>query len=394
MGFAYSRLITYFIYMNVFKVSLFFLLLSLGFLQILCAQVFSSKQVPPEYSNISLPTVNERALIEREFKGAYNVTTSLPSNFVKDGSVDYTSFVQAALNKYPNVVFPNFPVLINKTGLTIQSNSKLYFPLNSKLFLQPNNMGAYEMLRIQNVSNVALYFPVLVGDRKGHSGKGGEWGMGISIKDSKNILIQKPRVNDCWGDGIYLGQISSSSSNIQIVKPFLNNNRRNGISIIAANGLKIDNAVIANTNGTSPMAGIDFEPNSNNEIIDGIIIDKPITFNNATHGILFALSNQSGKSQRNINIQINSPIDDQSGYGISFKLKQFATMPFTPKGLIAINNPTLKNNKIKSLLFYPGNLDNTVKVNISNPNFINAKAGQILNIKKEIQQNNKNILLQ
>jgi hypothetical protein len=371
-----------------------FLFIYLCAFQKLCAQVFSYQQVPFEYSNINLPSNKERALVEQDFKGSYNITSSLPINYVKDGSVDYTSFIQGALDKYSKVIFPEFPVLINESGLTIRSNSKLYFPSGSKLFLRPNNKGTYEMLRIHQVNNVILYYPVLVGDRKNHSDNGGEWGMGLSIRDSQNILVQNPRIDDCWGDGIYLGRISSPNINIQIVKPFLDNNRRNGISIIAVNGLKIENAIISNTNGTSPMAGIDFEPNSNNDIIDHILIDKPITFNNGVHGILFAMSNQSGKIQRNINIKINNPIDDRSAYGISFKLQQYATMPFTPKGLIEINNPVLKNNKIKSLLFYPGNLDNTVRVTISNPNIIGVKSDKLLNIKKELKESNRNILLQ
>jgi len=372
---------------------LWFLFIYLCVFQKLCAQESFDQPVPRGYSNISLPSNKERGLVEQQFKGSYRISSGLPLNYVKDGSVDYTSFVQEALDKHSKVVFPEFPVLINENGLTIRSNSKLYFPLGSKLFLNPNNKGAYEILRIHKVKNIILYYPVIVGDRKRHSDKGGEWGMGLSIRDAENIIVQKPRIDDCWGDGIYLGQISSPNRNIQIIKPFLNNNRRNGISIISVNGLKIDNAVISNTNGTSPMAGIDFEPNSNDDVIDSILIDKLITFNNGFHGILFALGAQSGKVQRNINIKINNPIDERSGYGISFKLQQFATMPFTPNGLIEINNPVFKNNKIKPLLFYPGNLDNSVKVIISNPNIMDVKSDQLLKIKNELKNNNKNILL-
>lgn len=375
------------------KISLFFLFIGLCIFQKLYSQSFD-KAVPSVYSNINLPTNKERTLVERDFKGSYNINSCLPPNYVRDGSIDYTSFIQGVLDKYSKVVFPDFPVLINESGLTIHSNSKLYFPSGSKLFLRPSNNGHYEMLRIHNVSNVILYYPVVVGDRKNHSGTDGEWGMGLSISDSKNILIQKPRIDDCWGDGIYLGQNSNPNINIQIVKPFLNNNRRNGISIISVNGLKIYQPVISNTNGTSPMAGIDFEPNSNNDIIDSILIDKPITFNNYFHGILFALGNQSGNHQRYINIKINSPIDDQSAYGISFKLEQNHALPNNPKGLIEINKPVLKNNKIKSLLFYPGNLDNTVTVKISNPKLISTKPDELLKIQKELQDNNKNIIIQ
>lgn len=377
-----------------------FVIALIFFVEKVRAQIFTYKQVPSEYSSISIPSNQERVAIKQNLTDLFDITGLLPSGYVKDGSIDYTVFIQNALDKHANVMFPDFPVLINPTGLTIRSNSKVYFPLNSKILLQPSVRKAYEMLRIHNVNNVVLYFPVLIGDRKKHIDTGGEWGMGISIRDSKDIIIRNPKVDDCWGDGIYLGQIAMTNKNIQIIKPFLNNNRRNAISIVAVDGLKIDNAVVANTNGTSPMAGIDFEPDSNNEIVNNISINDPISFNNGFHGILFALSSQSGKVQRDVNIAINNSIDDQSAYGISFKLKQQRfNQGFTPIGMIKINNPTIKNSKVKSLLFYPGNLDNTIKVNISNARIIgNSKVSnssdQFQKIKRELQTNNKNILLQ
>src|SRR5690606_19325967 len=36
----------------------------------------------------------------------------LPKNYVKDGTVDYTNYLQKVLNENKNVVFPNFPIRI------------------------------------------------------------------------------------------------------------------------------------------------------------------------------------------------------------------------------------------------------------------------------------------
>ena len=59
--------------------------------------------------------------------GSIMLTDYLPRNFVRDGSMDYTSFIQIALIKNPNIVFPDFPVLINDSGLEIPSNRTLTF---------------------------------------------------------------------------------------------------------------------------------------------------------------------------------------------------------------------------------------------------------------------------
>src|SRR6476660_8447368 len=43
----------------------------------------------------------------------YNITKSLPSGYVKNGTIDYTKYVQAAINNNSVVVFPNFPILVS-----------------------------------------------------------------------------------------------------------------------------------------------------------------------------------------------------------------------------------------------------------------------------------------
>src|ERR1700758_4716525 len=105
--------------MNRGKISLLFFVINLWAFQKLCAQAFTYQQVPLKYSNISLPSNKERASVEQAFNGSYKITSSLPANYVKNGSVDYTSFIQGALDKYSKVIFPDFPVLINESGLTI-----------------------------------------------------------------------------------------------------------------------------------------------------------------------------------------------------------------------------------------------------------------------------------
>ena len=300
---------------------------------------FVNRSMPSSYANIksAIPKLNLSEFVSAE---AY-----LPQGYSKDGSKDYTSYIQKALNANRNLIMPNFPILINASGLKLSSNSIIYLPDNCKIFLSPNAKDTYHMILIKNCENVQIINPRLVGDRAKHLGSKGQWGMGISIYNSSNIKLYNPDIRNCWGDGIYVGRDNPSRNNfdITIYSPQLHYNRRNGISIISGENIVLNSPVISNTNGASPMCGIDLEPNSNEDNLDNITINNPITFNNK-YGILIYLKSLQGTKQKNVNVYINSPIDQYSINGVqasNFSLKSTAK---SIKGNIHIKNPNWKNN--------------------------------------------------
>jgi hypothetical protein len=195
---------------------------------------------------------------------SYYLVNSLPFGYVKDGSRDYTSYVQAAINKYSNIVFPGFPILVNDGGITIGSNKTITFAEGSEIRLKGTSSSSYNILNIYGATNVTLYNPVIVGDRNSHIGTSGEYGMGIGIRGSTDVTIYSPKVTNCWGDGIYIGQINNSVNckNIVIKDAYLKKNRRDGISIISVDGLLLDNIYAGYTDGTAPFCGINFEANN------------------------------------------------------------------------------------------------------------------------------------
>jgi hypothetical protein len=300
-------------------------------------------------------------------KNAYKIQDGLPKNFVKDGSVDYTASVQMALDKHRKVLFPNFPILINAKGLTISSNSIIVFDKNSKIKLAPSDGTHYEMLRLHNVENVTLYNVRVEGDKHGHIGTKGEWGMGISIRGAKNVKIFNSIVKYCWGDGIYLGitEKSSNNVNITITNTILDDNRRNGMSIIAAENLAVKKLVVANTHGTPPMAGVDIEPDSNTDVIKNLNFDGITSFNNTTHGFLFALNNLAGPiSHQEVTIKVNKFSAIYGDLGMSFKLGSSNKGVNVPGGLITIDNPQFYKQKRSGFFSYEGNESNTIAVKI------------------------------
>ncbi|MFU0502950.1 right-handed parallel beta-helix repeat-containing protein, partial [Acinetobacter baumannii] len=100
----------------------------------------------------------------------------------------------------------------------------------------------------------------LIGDKYSHLNKYGEWGMGIDIRDSQNIRISNMKISKMWGDAIYLGNNNNfSNSDIVLSNIIMNDNRRQGVSVITAKNLNANNLTIKNTSGTGPASGIAIE---------------------------------------------------------------------------------------------------------------------------------------
>lgn len=354
------------------------------FLRLTCVgqngENFSYRQVPSSYYKGNVMAANRSA------SAGFNLVDALPAGYVKDGSVDYTNQVQQALDNNATVIFPDFPIMVNDQGIKVKSNSNLIFPKRGGLVLKPSDKTGYVVLIIHGVNNVNIYNLSIKGDRKGHKGTTGEWGMGVSIRASSDISLINPEISDCWGDGIYIGQQNSiPSKNITISNAVLDYNRRNGISVICVDGLKIDHPVISNTQGTLPMAGIDIEPNNNGDVVNNIDIDAPVTFNNAVYGIVVGLSKLPGEQSKNVNINIRDHVDDGSYTGFYMGGMKPTYNGSALNGKISISNPTWKGNTVafkrsKTYDFSP--MINISNVSIMRPGSNRADAGEADKIRK------------
>src|SRR5690606_11453916 len=93
-------------------------------------------------------------MVAGEQQQYYDITNALPKGYKKDGSVDYTKYLQEALNKYNNILMPDFTV--STSGLLAISNSHIKFQSNSKLKLIPTDRERYQVLAIHGVENVTV----------------------------------------------------------------------------------------------------------------------------------------------------------------------------------------------------------------------------------------------
>lgn len=210
-------------------------------------------------------------------RGTWNVPI-IQSNFFKN--LDITNSLQEVIN-LSNADIQNTIIINNgeykvsvsvNNGIALSLNSNTKFILNGNIILEANSFNNYSILEINSCENVHISGNgSITGDSITHTGTTGEWGMGINILGSKNISIIGIKVNNCWGDSIYIG--NNNTNTINISKCFLDGSRRQGISITNGENITITDCIISNINGTSPKAGIDVEPNAG-EIITNVLIQN------------------------------------------------------------------------------------------------------------------------
>jgi len=132
----------------------------------------------------------------------------------------------------------------------------------------------------------------------------------LTLYSPYNVTISGVTIKDTGGDGVYIGldpfRPGTKSQNIVVDNVVIDNAYRNGISVIAANDLLIDNCVVANTSGTSPQAGIDFEPNNESNYLVDCVVRNTILHNNYNQGIVTQLDHLSSAGQNEATITIEN----------------------------------------------------------------------------------------
>jgi len=120
----------------------------------------------------------------------------------------------------------------------------------------------------------------------------------LSIRSSKNIEVHGLTLALSGGDGIYLGVSKRGvpDENIVIKDVICDRNYRQGISVIAARNLLIENTVMKATAGTPPSAGIDFEPNQTTEELVNCVMRNCVSEGNDGSGYTFYLPNLKADS--------------------------------------------------------------------------------------------------
>ncbi|UGB38517.1 right-handed parallel beta-helix repeat-containing protein [Frateuria soli] len=187
-----------------------------------------------------------------------------------DGVHNDTAAFQAAIDSLPasggTVVVPAGRYMIDaEKSIRMRSHTRLLLDPSAELVVIPNSVGRSRLIRVWNVTDVRIVGGSMTGDRAKHMGTSGEWGMGIDIIASKNVVVKGVHLSEFWGDGLYIGAKGSGrylkvSENVTILNVVSDHNRRQGLSITPAKNVYVVNSTFSNTRGTLPEAGIDIEP--------------------------------------------------------------------------------------------------------------------------------------
>lgn len=182
----------------------------------------------------------------------------------------------------------SYRLQVKKEGgacLRIGDNTEVV--INGRLALATNRFKSCDMIRIVG-SHVKIHGKGSIrGDRHTHTGREGEWGMGIHLDGAENVTVSGITIANCWGDCIYVG---GGSKNIRVSNCKLQGSRRQGISITKADGVSINNCKIANISGTNPQYAIDIEPNKKCSVNNTLIENVDVT--NCEGGIRATLPNK------------------------------------------------------------------------------------------------------
>jgi polygalacturonase len=185
-----------------------------------------------------------------------------------------------------------------------------------------------------------------------------EWRMTLRFASCRNILVEGLTLESSGGDGIYLGKSSKElpwCEDVIIRDVRCIDHHRQGISIITARNLLIENCVFADTDGTAPRAGIDFEPNHADECIENCVVRNCIMESNAGPGILVYLRPLSRESA-DVSLRFeNCHVRSGTNTGISVG----AIKDDGPGGLIEFVSCTIENTHGNGLHIYDKAADRT-----------------------------------
>ena len=299
---------------------------------------------------VSLHIARQQAFVTQNTpnQNGFEIVNSLPKNYVRDASADYTNLIQKAINTHSAVIFPGFPLLVNKKGLVIPSHKNLYFPKGSKLKFIDSNNTAYRILLLRNVTDVNIYNPVItVQKNKSINASNNIIGIGIAVYSSKNVVINNAVIKNCSGDGIYIGEKEKSATpqNINIVNAICDSNSRNGLTIISGINININGGVFSNSSDKLPMAGIDIEPNNSANELKNITIKNVATINNKGKGLQIGLSKFFMDSCKLTQINIYNHKDSASASAMVLSCGKTSKCGNLNNSLINIVSPIWKNNQ-------------------------------------------------
>lgn len=267
---------------------------------------------------------------------------------------DSTDQLQAALDSgVPKLTIDDVGAPWITRPLTLRSNQAITFERGVELRAKE---GAYKggndcLLSAVNVEKISLSGPgaTLRMRRSDYDQpelyKKAEWRHCLQIKSSQDITVVGLTLAESGGDGIYLGtsRPGVTNTNIIIRDVVCDRNYRQGISVITAENLLIENTVMRDTDGTNPRAGIDFEPNRPGERLVNVVMRNCVSENNAGCGYVLYVKPMNSTSEP-ISVTLEN-CRATGNKGAAFALMTGDSLVDAVDGFVTLKNCTLESDK-------------------------------------------------
>ena len=233
-----------------------------------------------------------------------------------NGVHDDTTAIQNAINSLPaaggTVFLPAGTYLVDPTRrLNLRSKMHLRLASGAVLKAKANAAERAYVVMVHKVSDVEISGGEIEGDRDRHLGTTGQWGHGIMVRGASRVTIRDILIRKCWGDGISIAATTDQiiSNDIAISNIACVDNRRQGMSLGQARGVKIHDSEFSYTSGIAPGCGIDIESDFQNPGASGTHIENCVFRHNQGNGI------QVYKRSVNTTI-LRCTIENNNGYGV------------------------------------------------------------------------------
>lgn len=221
---------------------------------------------------------------------AINVTDyGVTGDGTTDDATAFNLALQAAAGKVLWIPQQSGSYYLIGDNLLIESNTTIVCEPGVVIKTKASAFGTGDAIFYMNeVDNVCVHGngAILQGLREGTGTS--IISMGVKIAGSTNIRIYDLKCIDASGDGFYISAADDNtpafSKDVWLQNCVAQNCMRQGLSIISAKDLWVDNCRFADTNGKAPSCGIDIEPDGSISQLFGIKITNCIADENTGGG--------------------------------------------------------------------------------------------------------------
>ena len=170
----------------------------------------------------------------------------------------------------------------------------------------------------------------------------------LAIRGSADVLVEDIICRGAGGDGVYVSDYGRGRTNSRITlrRVTCDNGHRQGISVISAEDLLIEDCDFVNTVGGAPEAGIDFEPNYPEDRLVRCVVRNTRFIGNRGAGIDVSFHNLD-ETTRPVDILFeNCRIADNGHASVVIARNKFNK---SPKGLVRFDNCTMVGGKMRGI---------------------------------------------